>query len=195
MNKPSPQARAHQLRIIGGQWRGRKLNIANVDGLRPTGDRIRETLFNWLMADIPHSHCIDLFSGSGALGLECLSRGAASVTLLEKHPQAAAQLTQHCQTLKTTLGKVIRCDTINWLRSHTLTAESIDIAFIDPPFNHDLWSDAINGLHASGLLKSGALIYIESPKHTPITTPEHWQLQKEKQAGQVCYRLFLYKPS
>ena len=195
MNQRSPKARAHQLRIIGGQWRGRKLNIANIDGLRPTGDRIRETLFNWLMADIPHSHCLDLFAGSGALGLECLSRGAAHVTLLEKHPQAATQLKQHCDTLNVSHGKVITCNTIDWLRTHTLAKNSIDIAFIDPPFDHDLWTDAINSLHTSELLKSGALIYIESPKYTVISTPDSWQIHKEKRAGQVCYRLFIYNPS
>jgi 16S rRNA (guanine966-N2)-methyltransferase len=194
MSKTTPKARAHQLRIIGGQWRGRKLPIADVEGLRPTGDRIRETVFNWLMGDIVSSHCLDVFAGSGALGLECLSRGAAHVTLLEKHPKAATQLKQHCQTLSAAQGHVIQCNALEWLQSPSMAAESIDIVFIDPPFTQQLWAESIHALHNSGLLKSGALIYIESPKHTPIDTPHHWQLHKEKHAGQVSYRLFCYQP-
>jgi 16S rRNA (guanine966-N2)-methyltransferase len=195
MRKNTPKTRAHQLRIIGGQWRGRKLPIADVDGLRPTGDRIRETVFNWLMGDIVGSHCLDIFAGSGALGLECLSRGAAHVTLLEKHPEAATQLKQHCQTLGTTQGKVIQCNALDWLHAPSIPTKSIDIVFIDPPFDHALWVDTIDKLQASGLLNNEALIYIESPKHTPIPTPSHWHLHKEKQAGQVSYRLFCYQPN
>lgn len=182
----------NQLRIIGGQWRGRKLAIADVDGLRPTGDRIRETLFNWLMPDIQNSRCLDMFSGSGALGLECLSRGASEVVLLEKHPQAAEQLRQHCHTLDASNGKVIECDSIDWLSADHQAPSSIDLVFIDPPFAANLWAKAIEQLENSGLLNNDALIYIESPKDTFIKTPFHWQIHKEKQSGQVCYRLFRY---
>jgi 16S rRNA (guanine966-N2)-methyltransferase len=187
---PSHHAPKQQLRIIGGQWRGRKLVIAEVDGLRPTGDRIRETLFNWLMGEIPDSHCLDLFSGSGALGLECLSRGAREVTLLEKHPTAIKQLGLHCQTLSAKNANVIETDALTWLASHTLAAQSIDIVFIDPPFSANIWQQTIAQLNQSGLLKEGALIYIETPKGVAIATPEHWFLHKEKHAGQVSYRLF-----
>jgi 16S rRNA (guanine966-N2)-methyltransferase len=181
----------HQLRIIGGLWRGRKLAIADIEGLRPTGDRIREPLFNLLMYDLVDSTCLDLFAGSGALGIECLSRGAGQVTLLEKHPSAAKQLRQHCQTLGATAGTVIECDTLSWLKNNNMAPNSVDIAFIDPPFTAKLWDQTIEGLQNSGLLKQGALIYIESPKRTLVNTPSHWQLHKEKRAGQISYRLFI----
>lgn len=189
MTKTKPQ----QLRIIGGQWRGRKLAIADVEGLRPTGDRIRETLFNWLMADIVDACCVDLFAGSGALGLECLSRGASNAILLEKHPQAAKQLKQHCQTLNIPSHHIIECDTLAWLSSPSIPPESVDIIFIDPPFAADLWSQVISQLTNSRLLKDGALIYIETPKDKVLTTPAHWEHYKEKHAGQVSYRLFCHR--
>lgn len=189
MSKTKPQ----QLRIIGGQWRGRKLAIADVEGLRPTGDRIRETLFNWLMVDIVGACCVDLFAGSGALGLECLSRGAANVILLEKNPKVAKQLKQHCQTLNIPSHHIIESDTLTWLRSPSIPPESVDIIFLDPPFAADLWSQVISQLTDSRLLKDSALIYIETPRDQRLSTPAHWELQKKKQAGQVIYRLFCYR--
>jgi len=179
-----------QLRIIGGQWRGRKLSIADIDGLRPTGDRIRETLFNWLVPDIPNSQCLDLFAGSGALGFECLSRGASTAILLEKHPSAGKQLQNHCSTLNTTKAKIIIEDSIEWLKKQRLPKHSIDIAFIDPPFHHALWEDCIAALADSELLKEGAAIYIETPAHQVIHPPSDWHLHREKKASQVCYRLY-----
>ncbi len=179
-----------QLRIIGGQWRGRKLPIATVDGLRPTGDRIRETLFNWLMADIVDSHCLDLFAGSGALGFECLSRGAASATLLEKHPQGARQLQANCHTLSSPQANIVQCDALAWLQNSSLGKNSVDIAFIDPPFAANLWDSVINSLHKSGLLTPTPRVYIEAPKSQVLSIPSHWRLHKEKRAGQVAYRLF-----
>lgn len=187
-----------QLRIIGGQWRGRKLPIADVPGLRPTGDRIRETLFNWLMAEIHESHCLDLFAGSGALGLECLSRGASSVSMLEKHPGAAQQLSSHCQLLsKVSKGadsigtaEVIQTDSIQWLANTPLNQHSINIVFIDPPFDHKLWENCIDALVKSERLASDALIYIEAPRDEVFNTPLNWILHKEKTTGQVCYRLY-----
>lgn len=183
-------SKKNQLRIIGGQWRGRKLNIADVDGLRPTGDRIRETLFNWLMSDIVDSHCLDLFAGSGALGLESLSRGAASVTLLEKNRLAANQLEQHCQQLQTNKAVVIKGDSLHWLRDNTLAKHSIDIAFIDPPFAADLWQASIEQLDESSLLAPNALIYIEAPKNKELVIKPNWKIIKEKISGDICYRLY-----
>jgi len=184
------KSQAHQLRIIGGQWRGRKLAIADIEGLRPTGDRIRETVFNWLAQLVPESHCIDLFAGSGALGLECLSRGAASTLLLEKHPQAAKQLKQHCALLNVPANTVIQADCLDWLGQQTLKERSIDIVFIDPPFAVDLWAASIHAIDNSKLLKDGAMIYIETPINTLLNTPPHWELFREKRTGQVCYRLY-----
>jgi 16S rRNA (guanine966-N2)-methyltransferase len=193
-NTIKPSKKTNQLRIIGGQWRGRKLAIADVEGLRPTGDRIRETLFNWLQGDIAGRCCVDLFAGSGALGLECLSRGAANVFLLEKHPVAVKQLREHCDRLEAKNGKVIECDVLEWI-SNTSKEDNrkiapIDVAFIDPPFAADLWTTVINTLESSGILSPTAIIYIESPKDQVVTTPSNWDLLKEKRTGQVCYRLF-----
>ncbi|MGS2718643.1 16S rRNA (guanine(966)-N(2))-methyltransferase RsmD [Eionea flava] len=180
-----------QLRIIGGQWRGRKLSIANVDGLRPTGDRIRETLFNWLTGYVANSHCLDLFAGSGALGFECLSRGAAQVTLLEKHPQAAAQLRQHQQQLSSEQNSdVIETDTLTWLNDKHHPSTPVDIVFLDPPFAGDLWDQAIKQLEENIALSNRAIIYIETPKNKVVAIPSHWLVLKEKTSGQVCYRLF-----
>lgn len=183
---------AHDLRLIGGQWRGRKLAIAPVEGLRPTGDRIRETLFNWLQTDIVDAHCLDLYAGSGALGLEALSRGAAQVTLLEKNRSAVTQLRQHKATLSADRANIIEADTLNWLARCPLEANSIDIVFMDPPFQADLWAQSIEHLLASQVLKNKSLIYIESEGKTPLAIPSHWQSYRDKQAGAVRYQLLIH---
>jgi len=182
----------NQLRIIGGQWRGRKLDIADIPGLRPTGDRIRETLFNWLMADISNSRCLDLFAGSGALGLECLSRGAQSVVLLEKNKQATKQLEQHCKSLQASGANVLNQDALVWLNNNNCPKHSIDLVFIDPPFSENLWLTTTHALSASELLAPGALIYIESPKNKPLEIDSTWEIIKEKTTGDVSYRLYRF---
>lgn len=194
--RPNPKP-AHQdkgrnfLRIIGGKWRGRKLAFPTIDGLRPTGDRIRETLFNWLTAELPASRCLDLFSGSGALGLEALSRGASQVILLEKDSQAANQLRQHLTTLGATDGQVIHSDSLNWLQQTPAPMENpVDIVFIDPPFQANLWQPVCEALENGGWLKSGSAIYIETPKDNHFSAPSGWQLHREKHSGQVSYRLY-----
>ncbi len=185
-------SKKNQLRIIGGQWRGRKLNIADVSGLRPTGDRIRETLFNWLMPDISDSNCLDLFSGSGALGFESLSRGARSTILIEKNKHAAKQLELHSQTLNAEGAAIVNQDALLWLASSTLPKHSIHIAFIDPPFKEGLWHKTINALDNSELLAAAALIYIESPKQETLNINASWTLLREKISGDVSYRLYRY---
>jgi 16S rRNA (guanine966-N2)-methyltransferase len=191
-NNKKLSARKNQLRIIGGQWRGRKLAVVDVEGLRPTGDRIRETVFNWLMGAVADSRCLDLFAGSGALGLECLSRGAKAVTFLEKHPDAAKQLQQNCQTLEAANSHVITSDSLSWLHTQRHPVIGYDLVFIDPPFDANLWDESITLIESRGLLNEGAFVYLESPRNTLIATPPQWQLQKEKQSGQVCYRLFQF---
>lgn len=199
MKKPHPRhpavtpsrtaATAHTLRIIGGQWRGRKLTILSADGLRPTGDRIRETLFNWLMPQLPGARCLDVYSGSGALGLEALSRGAATATMLELNPKAAAQIRQHLDLLKCEQGTVVQTDSLTWLQQPVAGA-GFDIVFVDPPFELDLWQATIDALNQPGWLREGAAIYIETPRNRPVTTPAHWHLHREKHAGDVSYRLY-----
>ena len=174
------------LRIIGGRWRGRKLDFPSLDGLRPTGDRIRETLFNWLTADIAGSRCLDLFAGSGALGLEALSRGADRVTLIEKDRTAANYLRQHLSTLGAETGTIVEADTLTWLLQQP---EPQDIVFIDPPFHADLWPGVFGALE-SGWLKSGSAIYVETPRDYAINPPGNWHLHREKHTGQVSFRLY-----
>jgi 16S rRNA (guanine966-N2)-methyltransferase len=179
-----------QLRIIGGQWRGRKLPIIDADGLRPTSDRIRETLFNWLSPTINDSACLDLFTGSGALSFECLSRGASNVTMIEKNALAARQLRQNSEQLQANGADIIQQDALLWLQNPNLVERSIDIAFIDPPFAYKLWASTIDQLQQSKLLALNALIYIESPKGSTLKVPVGWQLCKEKTAGHVAYMLY-----
>lgn len=181
---------AGQLRIIGGCWRGRKLPIVHADGLRPTSDRIRETLFNWLAPTITNSVCLDLFAGSGALSFECLSRGALQAIMIEKNPLVARQLRQNSEQLQTDDGLIVQQDAITWLHNQQHIQHTIDIAFIDPPFNYNLWESVTEQLHYSQLLAPNALIYIESPKVSILKVPIQWHLCKQKKAGDVVYRLY-----
>ncbi|MFT7389389.1 MAG: 16S rRNA (guanine966-N2)-methyltransferase [Candidatus Endobugula sp.] len=189
MTRTNAKKNANQLRIIGGKWRGRKLTIADVEGLRPTGDRIRETLFNWLTGYIVDSHCVDLFAGSGALGMECLSRGAAKVTLVETNACAASQLRRHCQQLEVKNALVIEANVLTWLADSAISTPA-DIVFIDPPFDANLWASVIEQLETSGMLSPTAMLYIETPRDHLLTTPAHWTPLKDKHSGHVRYRLF-----
>ena len=180
----------NQLRIIGGKWRGRKLQFPDVEGLRPTGDRIRETVFNWLAPDIIGAHCLDLFAGSGAMGMEALSRGASSATLVEKDQSAADALHQHRQLLSADNAEIIHADALRWLSS-AAPDNPFKIVFLDPPFSEQLLAPAIEQLENRQLLAESALIYIETPGDQPSPyTPANWQLCKSKITGQVRYQLF-----
>ncbi|MDM3870861.1 16S rRNA (guanine(966)-N(2))-methyltransferase RsmD [Porticoccus sp. W117] len=176
----------NQLRIIGGQWRGRKLSFPDLEGLRPTGDRVRETLFNWLSFELPGAHCLDLFAGSGALGLEALSRGAAHTVLVEKNPSAARQLKNHCQVLDAS-ADVEEADALCWLQSNNKT---FDVVFLDPPFGKGLLEPCCALLAEQNRLKPDALIYMECAIEESPMVPAQWQLHREKQSGQVNYRLY-----
>ncbi len=186
---PRTPAGAGQIRIIGGQWRGRKLPVPVSAGLRPTTDRVRETLFNWLAPYLPEARCLDCFTGSGALGIEALSRYAEQVTLLELEPAVTRQLTANLQTLKSTRGKVIQGNALTWLAGQA--AEPYDIVFIDPPFRKGLLTETFALLENQGWLATEALIYLECEveQGTP-EVPANWQLHREKVAGQVAYRLY-----
>lgn len=189
MNKKPRSNGAGQIRIIGGQWRGRKLPVPDSAGLRPTTDRVRETLFNWLAADIQQARCLDCFAGSGALGLEALSRHAASATLLELEKPVAQQLTKNLATLGAANGRVINTNTLSWLEQ---AGEAHDLVFIDPPFRKGLLQQTLNLLESHGWLADDALIYVESEVENGIPpVPVNWRLHREKIAGQVAYRLYL----
>jgi len=177
-----------QLRIIAGSWRGRKLAVLDLEGLRPTPDRVRETVFNWLQPHLGQSRCLDLFAGTGALGLEAASRGAGHVSLVELNSKAAMQLRTHCQTLSAEQCEVHLQAATDFLNQHQ---QQYDIVFIDPPYQSDYWSEVAEQLIATGSLADDALIYLEYPRQLdkPLL-PAQWQLIKEKKAGAVNYCLF-----
>ena len=179
------------LRIIAGKWRGRKIHFPDVESLRPTPDRIRETLFNWLQNEIGDSRCLDLFSGSGALGLEAASRGARHVDLIELDNQATRQLQENCQQLSAEQCHVIKSTAQGFL---TVTSRQYDIVFIDPPFQAGLWTEIADLLVKNKILVDNARIYLECPKKQDLPAlPLQWQLLKEKTAGDVRYCLFSNK--
>lgn len=187
MKKPTSGG-SGQIRIIGGQWRGRKLPVPDSPGLRPTTDRVRETLFNWLAPSIVDARCLDCFAGSGALGLEALSRYAASTTLLEMERHVAQQLQKNLATLKAEHGKVVNTNTLTYLNQ---SGTPHDVVFVDPPFRKGLLEETLNLLEVNGWLADGALIYVESEVENGLPpVPASWSLHREKIAGQVAYRLY-----
>lgn len=188
--KPSRQTgkNLNELRIIGGQWRGRKLKFPSQDGLRPTPDRVRETLFNWLAPYIPGARCADLFAGSGALGFEALSRGATAVTWLDTAAAVTQQLRDNLALLNTE-GTVQQLSAIEWLQQPA--EDCIDVVFLDPPFASGLLQPAIEQLDASQRLAPTAWVYVETARDAPPpVVPPQWALHREKHAGQVSYRLY-----
>ncbi|WP_426446379.1 16S rRNA (guanine(966)-N(2))-methyltransferase [Siccibacter colletis] len=191
MKKPTRGA-SGQIRIIGGQWRGRKLPVPDSPGLRPTTDRVRETLFNWLAPHMVDARCLDCFAGSGALGLEALSRYAAQATLIEMERGVAQQLSQNLATLKASHGQVVNANTLEFLSK---PGQPFNIVFIDPPFRKGLLDQTVTLLEQNGWLADNALIYIESEVEGGLPPlPASWQPHREKIAGQVAYRLFIREP-
>jgi 16S rRNA (guanine966-N2)-methyltransferase len=179
------------LRIIGGRWRGRRLEFIPEAGLRPTGDRLRETLFNWLAPFLPGARCLDLFAGSGALGLEALSRGAAATTFVDQSRVVTSQLEHNLALLKLEpdqQAQVIHQSAMVWLQQTHYQA--YDMVFLDPPFALALIHDVLLVLQASGCLNQPACIYVEQPQ--PLLTlnlPDSWQISHHKRAGKVYYGL------
>lgn len=177
----------NRLRIIGGEWRGRKLAFPDLPGLRPTPDRVRETLFNWLRDILPGARCLDLFAGSGALGLEALSRGAEQVVMVDQHPAVVAQLKEHIQVLGTSSARVVQGEALTFLRG---PAHPFDVAFLDPPFHSDLLGPCLELLASQGWLAPTAWLYIETEHRTPLPPlPGAWSVLRHKEAGQVGYYL------
>ncbi|MDG1323907.1 MAG: 16S rRNA (guanine(966)-N(2))-methyltransferase RsmD, partial [Porticoccaceae bacterium] len=150
-----------RIRIIGGQWRSRKISFLEAPGLRPTGDRIRETLFNWLGINIDGAHCLDLYAGSGILGLEALSRGASTCTALENNPTVVKQLHANSSELGADLS-IINADSIKFLQ-HKNSGRVFDMVFVDPPFSKTLHTKSCALLESNGWLAPDALIYCELP--------------------------------
>jgi 16S rRNA (guanine966-N2)-methyltransferase len=190
MKKPSNVSARNRLRIIGGDWRSRVLQFADVPEIRPTPDRIRETLFNWLQFDITGARCLDLFAGSGALGFEALSRGAAQVTGFEQNHMAAKAIRANCRTLDTQKFDLIEGSALDRLQ-HSSTPSPYDIVFVDPPFASELYEPCFAQLQARGWLAPAAVVYVEAAQGLGnFAVPAGWELQREKRAGEVYYGLF-----
>ncbi|KPH56964.1 16S rRNA methyltransferase [Pseudoalteromonas porphyrae] len=178
------------IRIISGQFRGRKLPVKDVQGLRPTTDRIKETVFNWLMQDIHGANVLDCFAGSGGLGFEALSRFANSAVFLERDKLASAQLKANTETLKLTNAQINCTDSLVYLSQNTLQ-QQFDLVFVDPPFRQNLAKKCCDLLSENEWLSKNALIYVEVENElSPLQTPSNWLLLKEKVAGQVLCRLY-----
>ena len=182
----SPSGR---LRIVAGKWRSRLLPVADVDGLRPTSERVRETLFNWLAPAIDGARCLDLFAGTGALGFEALSRGANSVVLVEQSKRAAGMLRENVNRLEADGAAVIQADSYAFVGEPTRHGKA-DIVFLDPPFADDRYEELCRLLDDGGWLAPGAQVYLEQDRKQSLPElPAGWQVEKEKTAGNVRYSL------
>lgn len=179
----------NSLRIIGGEWRGRRLNFAKVDAIRPTPDRVRETLFNWLAPMMRNAHCLDLFAGSGALGFESLSRGAESVVMCDTNPKIMASLKDNAALLKTTKGSFLQTDALSFLNRNT---QKFDLVFLDPPFDSEFLKTCFESLEKNNCLNEDAMIYVETHSKSELPEiPESWTLHRSKKSAGVAYSLFI----
>lgn len=187
--RPAPAAAGrlpNRLRIVGGRWRGSRIDFPAIEAIRPSPDRVRETLFNWLQTRILGARCLDLFAGSGALGIEALSRGAAEVTFVDREPQVGRHITQTLQRLGATGGTVQVEDAARFLGREP---RPYDVVFLDPPFASNLLQAAFDQL-PTGWLAADAYVYVECPADVPLPPlPTGWTVYRSKQAGQVGYHL------
>ena len=174
------------VRIIGGQYRGKKLHFPDIDGLRPTPDRVKETLFNWLMHDIRGARCLDAFAGSGALGFEAFSRGAERIVFVESSAKAYNSLKQVASSFNSNKLFVVNTEAETYFQQNV---ESFDIIFLDPPFAKNYLPQCLDSLAHSNLLVTGGLVYIESAEKQLLDS-SCWLEKKYKRAGQVHYGLY-----
>ena len=184
------QGKNNSLRIIAGEWRGRRLSFPAHTMVRPTGDRVRETVFNWLQPYVSGASVLDLFAGSGAMGLEALSRGAQSATFIERDARLVQAIKQNLATLKAS-ATVLTAELPQWL---TQAQGCWDLVFLDPPYPAGLWLPCLQAL-SKGCLNKGALIYTEQPANkAPLNLPQDFVMLKERKAGQVRFMLLQYTP-
>jgi 16S rRNA (guanine966-N2)-methyltransferase len=177
----------NELRIIGGIWRSRKLRFPDVPGLRPTPDRVRETLFNWLGQDMEGLSCLDLFAGSGALGFEAASRGAKRVVQVERNAAACLALKQSCAVLEARTVEVMQADVMRFLAGKS---QVFDVVFLDPPFQQNFAAPCCLLLEKQGWLAPNAKIYVETEAGLILDLPSNWQVLREKTAGEVACHLY-----
>lgn len=198
MSGKKPTGQQNTLRIIAGYWRGRKLRFPDVPGLRPTPDRVRETLFNWLQGLTLDEDCLDLYAGSGACGLEALSRGARHVVFVDSSAQASAAISSHLAVLQSAQGKVHTASAQQFIKAEADPGGSgtrFGLVFMDPPFASNFLRSNCVALETSGLLKPRAHIYLESGHPLPESSdnadfPANWLLRKHGKAGAVFYGLY-----
>jgi 16S rRNA (guanine966-N2)-methyltransferase len=177
------------VRIIAGQWRSRRLPVVDVPGLRPSGDRSRETLFNWIQAFVPGSKCADLFAGTGALGFEAASRGASSVAMVERDTNVVRHLRDSAALLEADQVEITHGEALSWLDEQS--AGTFKIIFVDPPFKDQLHGEVLEKIEQSNCLKQGGLVYVESPaSQTAPDTSEGWSCWREKVIGEVRLQVF-----
>lgn len=186
MVSPTRKQASGKLRIVGGFLRGSRIAVPDAPGLRPTPDRVRETLFNWLMPAIEGAKCLDLFAGTGALGIEALSRGAAAVDFVEADARLADGLHANLTRLKQ-VAHVHSGDALTFLRGGDAR---YDVVFLDPPFPANLWGAAAQTLEMHARLSAGAMIYLESPAGILLQLPENWLPHREGRAGAVRFALY-----
>ncbi len=206
----------NRFRIIAGKWRGRKLNFVTAAGLRPSLDRVRETLFNWIQHEIYQARVLDLFAGSGSLGFEALSRGASHVTFVDNNPKVVAQLKKNARLLQTQQNTTCLVQKASlYLHQNSKQGQTgaplppgkegagkttqvceeapFQIVFLDPPFHQNLLDQTCSQLGTSNLLADNALIYIECEQKNTLNLPQSWQKLKARQAGQLAYYLYQHR--
>ncbi len=188
----SSSAKNNRVRIIGGDWRGRKLPVVDAPGLRPSADRCRETLFNWLQPWIGGADCADLFAGTGALGFEAASRGAASVLMIEKNPRVFAALGESAGQLQAGQVTLVPGGAMSWLAEQA--ADSFDIVFVDPPFDSNLGGLVLQRLERQGCVRGGGFVYVESPATVQLPPPAGWSEWRAQKQGEVRMQLFRKQP-
>ena len=185
MRKMNPAAGS--VRIVAGSLRGSKLAVADMNGLRPTPDRVRETLFNWLAPTIAGARCLDLYAGTGALGIEALSRGAGECVFVERDRTLCRLLEENLARLRLSGTRVVNDDAAGFLAG---SGEAFDLVFLDPPFDANLWAAAALRLEQGGWLRDGASVYVEAPLDAAFALPANWQPHRQGHAGAVAYALY-----
>ena len=195
MPRKNPSARKHVpqpagrnvVRIVGGEWRSRPLRFPEVAGIRPTPDRVRETLFNWLQQRVAGRRCLDLYAGSGALGLEALSRGAAEVVFVDVEPAVTRHLLERLREFGCDRGRVVRSDATRYLEG---PPQAFDLVFLDPPFGAGVLPETCRRIEQGGWLAPGGCVYLECPASAgEPELPAGWTLLRSKRAGEVGYHL------
>lgn len=183
----APGAKPGRVRIVGGSLRGSRLDVADADGLRPTPERVRETLFNWLAPMIDGVRCLDLYAGTGALGIEACSRGARECVFVERDATLARALQANLARLHVAGAQVVQADAAQYLAG---PAQPFGLVFVDPPFAAGLWPAALQTLERGGWLADDAWIHVEAPVEVDVAAPPNWRVHREGRAGSVGHRLY-----